>query len=351
VGQSRPGLSSADRLAGGVLGLALGDALGFVVEAAPVEVAQAYAGSELADRRIGARSHTDFPFGQYSDDTQLARALLLGVRDAGRWDPAAFARRVEELFRDGGPVGAGPGTRGAAERLGAGVPWRQAGTPAPYAGNGGAMRVAPLGLLLTDDPARLIEAAAEQCLVTHLDPRCGGGAVAVAGAAALAARPGPVDSQRLLRELAEMVAVVNAEMADVVTGVGAWLELAPEQAMARLRQAALDPGEGPEWRGISTHVVPTVAWSLYAALRSPDDYWTAVCTAIAVGGDTDTMAAMAGGIVGGRVGRDALPAELLGYLTDRGAWNAEQLEALARDCGAILGQGASGPRSPGSESR
>jgi len=322
----------ADRLTGALLGLALGDALGFVVEAAPPEVAQAYVLDELTGRRVGARTHPRFPFGQYSDDTQLARALLLGVRDAGRWDPAAFARRLEELFRAGAMVGAGPGTRAAAERLRAGVHWREAGTPAPYAGNGGAMRVAPLGILMADDPVRLIEAAAEQCLVTHLDPRCAGGAVAVAGAAALAARPGPFDARRLLRALAEMVETVDAEMAAVVAGVEAWLELAPEQAKARLHQAALDPGQGPTWRGVSTHVVPSVAWSLYAALRAPDDYWTAVCTAIEVGGDTDTMAAMTGGIVGGRVGKPGLPDAFLARLTDRGRWSAEELEQLAVDC-------------------
>jgi ADP-ribosylglycohydrolase len=321
-----------DRLAGGLLGLALGDALGFVVEAAPVEVARAYAWDELGTRRLGARAHPDFPFGQYSDDTQLARALLLGVRDAGRWDPGAFARRVEELFREGSAIGAGPGTRAAAARLSAGVPWHQAGTAPPYAGNGGAMRVAPLGILLAEQPAALIEAAAEQCRVTHQDERCAGGAVAIAGAAALAARPGPIDGRRLLRELAEMVGKVNAEMAGVVGALDAWLDLPPPEATERLRAARLDPGEGPAWRGISTHVVPSVAWSLYAALRSPDDYWTAVRTAIEVGGDTDTMAAMAGGIVGGRVGISGLPAALLGRLTDRGQWQADALEALARDC-------------------
>jgi len=320
------------RLAGSLLGLALGDALGFVVEAAPADVALAYARDELDGRPIGARAHPDFPFGQYSDDTQLARALLLGVRDAGGWDPAAFARRVEELFRQGAVVGAGPGTRAAAARLTAGAGWREAGTPAPYAGNGGAMRVAPLGVLLADDLPRLIEAAVEQCLVTHLDPRCAGGAVAVAGAAALAARPGPLDARRLLRELTDLVAPVNQEMAEVVGGVAAWLDLPPAKARERLRQAVPDPDEGPVWRGVSSHVVPSVAWSLYAALRSPDDYWTAVRTAIEVGGDTDTMAAMAGGIVGGRVEIGGLPAAFLGRLTDRGDWQADALEALARDC-------------------
>jgi ADP-ribosylglycohydrolase len=156
--------------------------------------------------------------------------------------------------------------------------------------------------------------------------------VAIAGATALAARPGPVDGRRLLRELADMVGKIDAEMAGVVRALDAWLDLTPPEAMERLREARLDPGEGPVWRGISTHVVPTVAWSLYAALRAPDDYCSAVRTAIEVGGDTDTMAAMAGGIVGGRVGISGLPAALLARLTDRGHWQADALEALARDC-------------------
>jgi ADP-ribosylglycohydrolase len=322
----------ADRLAGSLLGLALGDALGFVVEAASPEVARAYARDELDTHAGSGRTARDYPFGQYSDDTQLARALLLGVRDAGRWDASAFAGRVVELFRSGRAVGAGPGTRGAAERLMAGVSWTDAGVRPPYAGNGGAMRVAPLGVLLAGDPARLVAVAAEQCRVTHRDVRCVGGAVAVAGAAALAARPGPIDRRRLLEELAGMVRGVNGEMADVVRGVEPWLDLPADDARECLRQAALEPGEGHAWQGISTHVVPSVAWSLYAALRSPDDYWTAVRTAIEIGGDTDTMAAMAGGIVGGRVGRAALPAALLGHLTDRGDWPADALEVLARDC-------------------
>ena len=49
-------------------------------------------------------------------------------------------------------------------------------------------------------------------------------------------------------------------------------------------------------------VIPSLVWSLYAFLHAPDDYWTAVCTAIAAGGDTDTMAAITGAIAGARLG-------------------------------------------------
>jgi ADP-ribosylglycohydrolase len=93
----------------------------------------------------------------------------------------------------------------------------------------------------------------------------------------------------------------------------------------------------PDGRGLSPFVVPSVLWSLYAFLRNPDDYWEAVCTAIVIGGDTDTTAAMAGAIAGSRIGTRGLRPELLARLTDRGSWEAGALERLARDC-ARLGQ-------------
>lgn len=326
---------SENRLAGAVLGLALGDALGFVVEAAPPEVASSYVQDWLLAGRAGERAHPDFPFGQYSDDTQLARALLLGMRDAGGWDPAAFARRIAELFRDGRDIGAGPGTRAAALRLIGGTGWENAGTPPPYAGNGSAMRVAPLGVLFATDQGRLRSAAAAQSRVTHQDSRCAGASVAVAGAVALAIRPGPLDPRAFLAELADLVAPESAEVAAMVRGLEAWAHLAPPAAAAHVRASRLDPEYVDPWRGISAFVLPSVAWTLYAFLRSPDDYWGTVCTAIAVGGDTDTMAAMAGGMAGARAGARGLPAELLARLNDRGDWHAAQLGALARECAGL----------------
>ena len=329
-------LTIGDRLSGALLGLALGDALGFVVEAAPPEQASSYVHDWLLAGRAGERAHPDFAFGQYSDDTQLARALLLGVRDAGGWDPAAFARRVAELFRDGRDVGAGPGTRAAAHRLMAGADWESAATPRPYAGNGSAMRVAPVGVLFEGDWEMLRSAAAAQSRVTHQDPRCAGASVAVAGAVALAMRPGAIHGPAFLAELAELVALESGEIAAAVRGLEAWVHLPPPAAAGHVRAVGLDPGHTDPWRGISSFVVPSLAWSLYAFLRSPDDYWTTICTAIAVGGDTDTMAAMAGGIAGARAGVHALPRHLVRRLNDRGEWDATQLGALARECASLI---------------
>ena len=324
-----------DRLAGSILGQALGDALGFVVEAQPPEIARVYVDGWLRAGRAGQWAHPQFPFGQYTDDTQLARELLLSVRDAGSWNPGGFALRLAELFHDRRDVGAGKGTRSAAVRLLMGVPWRESGTPAPYAGNGAAMRAGQLGLLVRDRAA-MCQAAREQARITHLDHRCAAGAVAIARAVQIAAEREPIDREAFLLDLAECVRSDDAAVAETIEGLIQWSSLDPAEAAAYVHESGLDPAHMDRWRGISAFVVPSVLWSLYAFLRSPEDYWETICTAIAVGGDTDTMAAMAGAISGARAGAGSLPPELLAHLTDRGEWDAAALAELAHSCAAAL---------------
>jgi ADP-ribosylglycohydrolase len=326
----------ADRLIGCLLGQAVGDALGFVVEAESPEVAAAYV-RDLAADRTGERGRAGFCLGQYSDDTQLARELLLAVRDASCWDPGAFARRIAGLVTAGQIVGAGPGTHAAAGRLAAGMAWSQAGTPAPYDGNGSAMRAAPIGVLFGDQPVLMLRVAREQSLITHGDARCSAGSVAVAGAACLAASGGPVEASEFLGRLASWVEAEDRRFADAVRALGGWVRLPPDDAAVCLHQSGLDAAFAGRGRGISASVVPSVVWSLYAFLRTPDDYWATICTAIRIGGDTDTMAAMAGAISGARLGLAALPHALLERVNDRGEWKASELAALARECASLAG--------------
>lgn len=327
-------LTAADRAAGSLLGLALGDALGFVVEAAPPVVAAEYVRAELRPGLAGARARAPFAPGQYSDDTQLARELLLSIREARGFDPGAFAARLARLFAEGRVVGAGPGSRSAAERLGAGAHWERAGTPAPYAGNGAAMRAGPLGALYAGDPVRLAAVARDQARVTHRDRRAVAGAVAIAGAVALACRPGRIVPQALLGELRAWVLPIDASVGAAVGAVEDWLGEPAPRAAARLAEfsaSGAHPGAG-----VSPFVLPTVAWSLYAFLRSPDDHWETLCTAIEVGGDTDTMAAMAGAMSGAHLGPGCLPEPLLDRLTDAGLWGAGDLGRVARECAELV---------------
>ena len=324
-------------LTGCLLGQALGDALGFVVEARPPGVAAEYVERYLLAGRAGELAHPEFPFGQYSDDTQLARELVVSYADAGGWSPEAFAGRLAALFAEGRDVSAGPGTRAAARRLLGGAHWSRSGTPAPYAGNGSAMRAAPLGLLFGEDTRPMVEATVEQSVMTHLDPRCSAGALAVAGAVSLAAKRAPVRNEEFLGTIATLTAPADQSVAEAIRGLQRWVHLAPAAAARRLHDERLDPSYTGEWRGISALVTPSVVWSLYAFLHTPEDYWATVCTAIGVGGDTDTMAAIAGAISGARLGLGALPAPLVERLNDRGGWGCDALIGLARRAARLAG--------------
>jgi ADP-ribosylglycohydrolase len=195
------------------------------------------------------------------------------------------------------------------------------------------MRAGPLGLLFSD-VSEVSRAAREQSRITHLDPRCAAGSVAIARAVSIAARAPPVAAADFLQDIAESIVQDDASFADAISRISDWLSLEPAAAARQLHQSGLDPGHG-EWQGISAFVIPSVVWSLYAFLRSPDDYWETVCTAIAVGGDTDSMAAMAGAISSARLGPAALPETLLSRINDRNEWGADALSVLARACALL----------------
>jgi ADP-ribosylglycohydrolase len=335
---SCPASVTGAQFRGSLLGQCLGDALGFVVEGYPPEVCSEYVDGTLRAGRAGQLGRGTYPFGQYTDDSQLARELLQSMIGCGGFRPADYATRVAALFAEGRVVGRGRTTEHAADRLASGVPWDRAGAPSPAAGNGSAMRAGPVGLMYAADSARLVEVARDQGRVTHQDPRCCAGAVAIAGAVSLALEPDPVDAARFTSRLAALVEPLEADVAAAIERLERLAALGPDAAFAEIASTgAPDVDDG--WQGISPFVTPSVLWSLYAFLRTPDDYWETICTAIAVGGDVDTTAAMAGAMSGAHVGLDGLPLSLARRVTDRGTWGFEELVALA-DAARELAQGA-----------
>lgn len=315
----------ADRAAGCLLGQALGDALGFPVEGQRAESCAAYLAGWPAEGPVLATARPPYAPGQYSDDTQLARELAASLVARGGFDAPDYAARIAALFAADAVVGHGPSTAAAARRLIAGVPWHAAGTPGPVAGNGGAMRVAPLALVLADDLAQLHQAATDQARITHADPRCAAGARVVARAV-VAALQGLQDPAALCGELAHW-AGGDAPLAAGLRTLPAWLAQPVDTAAAALCSVGLEPGSGRF--GVAPHVTPSVLWSVYAALRHPGDYTAAIAVAIAPGGDVDTTAAMTGAIVGAHLGVQKLPAAAR-QVHDRGEQGWDDLVALAR---------------------
>jgi ADP-ribosylglycohydrolase len=323
-----------DQFSGCLIGQCLGDAAGFVVEGFSPESCKRYVEDFLKTDRTGEFGRFPFPFGQYSDDSQLARELAQSYVTRKKFDPADYAERIKLSFAEKRIVGFGYSTKEAAKRLAGGITWQESGTPAPSAGNGSAMRVAPVGLIFFDDPKSLIQAAHDQGRITHKDPRCSAGSVAISGAVALALRGKNLDAASFISTLATWISTIEPGFASEVDKLSGWLSMPPEEAVAIISGTGLyaEYIDDDEWKGVSAFVISSVLWSLYCFLKTPDDYWETICTAISAGGDTDTTAAMAGAISGAYLGISAIPSNLIARLTDRKTWGFNELIDLAHRC-------------------
>lgn len=328
-------VTKEDQFAGSLIGQCLGDALGFVVEGQSTEVCCRYIEDTVRTGKVADASRGLYRFGQYSDDSQLARELIQSFVACGDFDPSDYAKRIAAIFVEGRIVGQGSATREAALRLAAGVPWDRAGTSAPAAGNGSAMRAGPIGLIFFRDPERMIQAAHDQGRITHADRRCSAGAILVAGAVALALQRTVVRPDDFASQLSVWIEPFDPVLASALHRMEEWLQLEPQVAVREISRIGLAPDFFDAWRHISPFVTSSVLWSLYSFLKHPDSYLEAICTAIAAGGDVDTTSAMTGAISGARVGLEGLPQDLVQFLNDKGTWRYAELVQLSTECHAI----------------
>jgi len=319
---------NVSQFSGCLIGQCLGDALGFPVEGCTPDACQRYV-DILNTGQVSVPGSRRYTFGQYTDDSQLARELLQSYVERGRFDPSDYATRIAAIFQEGRIFGQGFATAEAATRLIDGVDWQESGTEPPYAGNGSAMRAAPIGLLFFDDAEKMVQAAHDQSRITHKDRRCSAGAVAIAGAVSMVLH-NDSDPNKIPQQLSDIIYPFDPILADVLQSrMEEWATLAPESAATQIRRLGLPLDYFDEWPGISPFVTSSVLWSLYSFLRSPDDYWDAICKAIRVGGDVDSTAAMTGAISGAKLGLGALPTSLARKINDRGTWKYEELIDLA----------------------
>ena len=323
-----------DQFSGCLIGQCLGDATGFVSEGFSPAACKRYIEDYLRTDHAGEFGRFPFQFGQYSDDSQLARELMQSYVASEKFDPAAYAERIKLIFAEKRIVGFGYSTKEAAKRLAQGVSWEESGASSPSAGNGSAMRSAPIGLFFFDNPRMLIQAAHDQGRITHRDTRCSAGAIAISGSVALVLREHTINVESFISTLAEWTSTIEPRFSSELKKLINWLPVPSEEAAASIAAAGFDPEyiDDDEWKGMSAYVISSVLWSLYAFLKTPDDYWETICTAISAGGDTDTTAAMAGAISGAYLGIGAIPSRLTDYLNDRGKWKAGELVELAHRC-------------------
>jgi ADP-ribosylglycohydrolase len=283
-----------ERYEGAIVGLAIGDALGFPVE---------FIGADEIRRRFGPQGVTDFapprshPPGTYTDDTQMSLAVAEALIRVGQEPPDTVAAAIaEELVRwaaspdnDRAP---GSTTMSACRRLAAGRSWRESGV-SESKGCGSTIRTAPIGLYYHADPERLVEVAANSSRITHGHPCAVAGAVANALAVALALQQ--VAPEAFVPTIVEMTGDLSSELAAKIAQVPEALPMAPDGAFDVL---------GDAWVAEEA-----VACALYCFLRHPRDFGAAVLTAVNASGDSDSIGSLAGGISGAYNGIEAIPGQ------------------------------------------
>jgi len=268
-------------------GLSVGDGLGGFFEFSP------------NNHLVKNRTLPSAPW-RFTDDTNMALSIYAILRqyDEIKQDELAhsFAEHFDRLR------GYGMGARTLLNRMKKGENWRdvsgQLFQGGSY-GNGGAMRVAPLGAYFADDINRIPEQAKLSAEITHAHPEGVAGAIAVAVAAGVACG---------LDEKPSTAEFINAVLLHV-----------PDSDVKRSIEKSLTlPTDAPasqvvEMLGNGSRVTAqdTAPFTLWMAATYLDDYEEAIWQTIGAGGDADTTAAMVGRIVALYTGAHGIPQDWL----------------------------------------
>ncbi|MEQ1566285.1 MAG: ADP-ribosylglycohydrolase family protein [Myxococcota bacterium] len=264
-------------------GLLVGDALGVPYEFHVPQNLPPPDQIELEPPPEFRRSHWEQPPGTWSDDGSQALVLLGSLLDRGELDLDDLGARLVRWWAEGlgwvdRPFDIGNQTSDALLALEAGVPAHRSGPAGERDnGNGSLMRVLPLALWHRGSDAELARDAARQSLPTHGHPR----SQLCCALYCLWAR-----------RIAERAPDPWQAAVDAIEAIG----LHPEELDKVL---AFDRPRG------SGYVVDTLHVARIALAAG--SYEQVVKRAIAFGLDTDTTAAVAGGLAGLRDGVEAIP--------------------------------------------
>lgn len=294
------------RAYGALAGLALGDALGMPTQAmSPQQIQMVY--GQVTGLVDGDKSQPYAPgmaAGSVTDDTEqallIASLLLKGHGSGLNLDASEFSHALlaweDSMIERGSLDLLGPSTKAALERVRAGEdPLRVGGEGTT---NGAAMRVTPIGIAAsTSDRQLFADAVWSSCQVTHATRQGFQSAALVAAAVSLGIDAGAADVTDLLWKAVAFVRSLPER--------GAW---SPEPdvvaATHRALKLAAQPASSLEWLAgqIGTSVASAQAIPMAFALLARDPSPRALLQAANLGGDTDTIGAIAGAILGASLG-------------------------------------------------
>jgi ADP-ribosylglycohydrolase len=340
-------MENSSRARGALYGLAIGDALGMPTQLlSRPQVLERWDGllRGFEPAPPGHPIAAGMPAGAVTDDTE--QAVLLGrllVKGDGVIEPHTLAQALVSWEHDMAERGSldllGPSTKRAVAAVLAGAPPEEAGAAGDT--NGAAMRIAPVGIAVAASPggdlSTLVDHVVAASRVTHNT------GIALAGAAAVAAAVSAGISGAGIADataLAISAARIAAGRGHWVAGadVAARIEWATSLVAGRSQEQAAELIYSLVGTSLATQESVPATFAVLAAV--PADPWRACLLAASLGGDCDTIAAMAGAIAGACHGVTAFPPEAIAVIDAQGLG----LAALADDLYALRARSATPPQ-------
>lgn len=305
-------LTELDRARGTLIGMAIGDALGMPTQSFPRALIRERYGfiTGFLDGAPDQPIAPNMPAGSITDDTE--QAIIVGqllVEGSGHIEPRAFAAALldweQDMIRRGSNDLLGPSTKSALAALQAGASPEETGKSGTT--DGAAMRIPPVGIAFAPGP-RLMNAVVEACSVTHNTGLGISGAAAVAAAVSTGIAGGEVGEAL---EASERAAREGATRGHWVAGA----QIAARYTFLAPQMRGMSSEGFSEWLysvvGSSLASQEAVVCALLIADRFRDDPFVGLSCAASLGGDTDTIAAMAGAMLGAAHGVSGFPAQVV----------------------------------------
>jgi ADP-ribosylglycohydrolase len=325
-----------DSFVSSLISQAVGDSLGFIVEGHNSEVCGRFVNEFVIPEKIPTQVRIPgLTFGQYSDDTQLARETYVSmIQSGGKMDPALYGMRIGCLFQPGHYriVGYGITTAKAGEALYHGKHYSQTGSKTTV-GNGSAMRSCPLGLILSQkSDEELKETVTIFSSITHASRQCIDSCILIAFAtkAAMFTKNIKFNVDKFLNYIASKIN--DTEYANQILNIQNLLNAKDDDAAKNHFVSYGIYRNEEQWGdGLSSGVCQSTLWSLYCFCKHPDNFVDCCGLVISGGGDSDTTSAISCAVWGARNQYEKIPSIWKNELHDLNDWKLDELITLVKD--------------------
>ncbi|MEW6624002.1 MAG: ADP-ribosylglycohydrolase family protein [Bacillota bacterium] len=306
-----------EKALGCLTGIALGDAMGMPLEfMTREEIQNRYGYVDSLLNPSHSHIHSSLVMGQITDDTEQTLYLAASIIKHKAVTPELSAAALLKWAKEKDAFNKsylGPSTKKALEKLMKGEDPHKTGGFSNTVG--AAMKIAPVGLINPGDIDNAVLETVSASIPTH------GSSTAIAAAAAVAASISTAaleqaDIQQVF-EAGLQGAILGAKYGNSYPGasVAKRMELARKivQDSSGFDEAVINLCDYIGVDMLSTELVPTAFGIMMAAKGDP---MKSILAAVNAGGDTDTLAAIIGGVTGTMSGPKVFPKELVAKILD-----------------------------------